>query len=118
MDSPKRKLSSEDQLDSDNQGNTSSNINSTRSDVDSPTRSYALIETDPDELDRIIDLLRQFFPKTKILEYNQSSHTTASQQQASSGLNYSSQFLISSFESDSNNDQASRNTNSPVIKRK
>jgi hypothetical protein len=105
MDSPKRKLSSEDQ------GNTSFNINSTRSDVDLPTRSYALIQTDPDELDRIIDLLRQFFPKTKILEYNPSSH-----QQASSGLNYSSQFLISSFESDSNNDQASRNTNSPVIK--
>jgi hypothetical protein len=116
MYSPKRKLSSDDQLDNDNQDNTSLNIQSTRSDVDSPTRSYALIETDPNELDHIIDLLRQFFPKTKILEYNHSLHTTVSQQQTSIGNNYSSQFLISSLETDSNNDRTS--TDSPVLKRK
>ena len=48
-------------------------------DADSGTRSYALIETDPNELDHIIDLLRQFFPKTKILEYNNHNQSTNSQ---------------------------------------
>lgn len=53
------------------------------SDADSPTGSYAIIETDPHELDQIIDLLRQFFPRTKITEYNHpnnSLHTTPAQQ--------------------------------------
>jgi len=62
--------SSKKQLSTDDQDNTSLN----KSDVDSPIRTYALIETDPDELDHIIDLLRQFFPKTKIIEYNNQSH--------------------------------------------
>ncbi len=95
MYSPKQKLSIDDQ------DKTSLNVSSTCSDDDSPTRSYALIETDPDELDRITDLLRQFFPKTKIIEYNNqrpSSQTITSQQK--------------SFESD---DQISSNTNSQVI---
>ncbi len=53
--------------------NTPSSINGNRSDVDSPVRSYALIETDCNELDRIIDILRQFFPNTRIVECNNSS---------------------------------------------
>ena len=61
--------------------------NSNCSDSDSSIRSYALIETDPGELDHIIDLLKQFFPKTKIVEYHnqtQSSNiiTTSQQQQS------------------------------------
>ena len=52
---------------------TPSSLTGTRSDVDSPVRSYALIETDPTELDRIIDILRQFFPNTRIVECNNSS---------------------------------------------
>ena len=38
------------------------------SDADSPSGSYAIIETDPEELDQIVDLLRHFFPRTKINE--------------------------------------------------
>jgi hypothetical protein len=53
--------------------NTPSSITGNRSDVDSPVRSYALIETDPNELDRIIDILRQFFPNTRVVECNNSS---------------------------------------------
>jgi hypothetical protein len=53
--------------------NTPSSITGNRSDVDSPVRSYAVIETDSNELDRIIDILRQFFPNTRIVECNNSS---------------------------------------------
>lgn len=53
--------------------NPSSNIAGNRSDIDSPVRSYAVIETDSNELDRIIDILRQFFPNTRIVECNNSS---------------------------------------------
>ena len=52
---------------------TPSSLAGTRSDVDSPFRSYAVIETDPTELDRIIDVLRQFFPNTRIVECNNQS---------------------------------------------
>lgn len=52
---------------------TSSNITGNRSDIDSPVRSYAVIETDSNELDQIIDVLRQFFPNTRIVECNNSS---------------------------------------------
>ena len=45
------------------------------SDADSPSGSYAIIETDPEELDQIVDLLRQFFPRTKITEYNHPNHS-------------------------------------------
>jgi hypothetical protein len=87
----------EDPSDSDNQ--LTLNINSTCSDVDSPIRSYALIETNPDELEHIIDLLRQFFPKTKIIEYNnphQSSRSiTTSQQTTIESIGSSSNFPIS-----------------------
>lgn len=50
------------------------------SDTDSGTCGYAIIETDPNELDHIIDLLRQFFPRTKITEYNHPSRITSTQQ--------------------------------------
>ena len=53
--------------------NTPSSLTGTRSDLDSPVRSYALIETDSNELDRIIDILRQFFPNTRIVECNNTS---------------------------------------------
>jgi len=53
--------------------NTPSSITGNRSDIDSPARSYALIETDSNELDRIIDILRQFFPNTRVVECNTSS---------------------------------------------
>ena len=53
--------------------NTPSNITGNRSDIDSPVRSYAVIETDSNELDQIIDILRQFFPNTRIVECNNSS---------------------------------------------
>ena len=53
--------------------NTPSSTTGNRSDVDSPVRSYAVIETDSIELDRIIDILRQFFPNTRIVECNSSS---------------------------------------------
>lgn len=55
------------------------------SDTDSSTCSYAIIETDPNELDHIIDLLRQFFPRTKITEYSHPNSTPriASTQQTS-----------------------------------
>lgn len=82
-----------------NPDQTSLNINRTYPDVDSSERSYALIETNPKELDRIIDLLRQFFPKTKIIEYNKQSHLSQT---------------ITSPESD---DQLSANTNSQVRKK-
>lgn len=53
--------------------NTPSNLAGNRSDIDSPVRSYAVIETDSTELDQIIDILRQFFPNTRIVECNNSS---------------------------------------------
>jgi hypothetical protein len=82
MHSPKQTSSTDEQQeissDIDNvkiaaRTNTPSSITGTRSDVDSPVRSYALIETDSNELDRIIDILRQFFPNTRIVECNNSS---------------------------------------------
>ncbi|CAF2845311.1 unnamed protein product [Rotaria sp. Silwood2] len=80
--------------------NTPSSITGNGSDNDSPVRSYALIETDPNELDHIIDILRQFFPKTRIVECNnassnpsrtpsRSSLATAPQQQTSTESNSS-----------------------------
>ena len=82
MHSPKQNTSTDEQQeissDIDNvkiglRTNTPSSITGNRSDVDSPVRSYALIETDSNELDRIIDVLRQFFPNTRIVECNNSS---------------------------------------------
>lgn len=82
MHSPKQNTSTDEQQeissDVDNvkigpRTNSPSSITGNRSDVDSPVRSYALIETDSNELDRIIDILRQFFPNTKIVECNNSS---------------------------------------------
>ncbi|CAF1116096.1 unnamed protein product [Adineta steineri] len=123
MYSPKRKLSCEEQLNNDKQGNISSNVNNSYSDVDSPAPSYALIEADSNELEQIIDLLRQFFPKTKIHDYNHSLQTTKlreQQQQVQTSItkNFASQFLIPSFDSDSNNEQVSSNSNSQIFKGK
>jgi hypothetical protein len=82
MHSPKQNLSTDEQQevssDIDNvkiavRTNTPSSITGNRSDIDSPARSYALIETDSNELDRIIDILRQFFPNTRVVECNTSS---------------------------------------------
>ncbi len=82
MHSPKENSSTDEQQevssDIDNvkigaRTNTPSSITGNRSDVDSPVRSYAVIETDSNELDRIIDILRQFFPNTRIVECNNSS---------------------------------------------
>lgn len=82
MHSPKQNLSNDDQeeisSEIDNvktgvQTNSPLSITENRSDVDSPIRSYALIETDSNELDRIIDILKQFFPNTRIVECNNSS---------------------------------------------
>jgi len=96
--------SSKQKLTIDDQDNTSLNKTSTHSDADSPIRSYALIETDPEELEHIVDLLRQFFPKTKILEYN-------------NNRNYSSHVITSQQQSCESDDQtSSSNTNSQVIK--
>ena len=88
MNSPKHKLSNDD--DDDDQ------IEAMHFDVQSPARTYALIETDAYELEQIIDLLKQFFPKTKILDYNHTTQSTTSQTQTS----VTSQFLISSIEND------------------
>lgn len=69
-----QELSSEtDNLKSGIRTNSPLSITGNRSDVDSPVRSYALIETDSNELDRIIDILRQFFPNTRIVECNNTS---------------------------------------------
>ena len=83
MNSAKQQISSSDEQqeissDTNNvtlgvQTITPSSIAGSRSEDNSPSRSYALIETDPTELDRIIDLLRQFFPNTRIIECNNSS---------------------------------------------
>ncbi len=115
MHSPKQNSSIDDQQevssDIDNvkigaRTNTPSSTTGNRSDVDSPVRSYALIETDSNELDRIIDILRQFFPNTRIVECNnsssnpsrtpsQSSLATAPQQQTSIESNSSLRVPIS-----------------------
>ena len=96
MYSPKQ----DDPSDVDNQGTI-------KLDPDSITRCYALIETNPDDLEHIIDLLRQFFPKTKIIEYNNpnvSVHLSATQQQTTIEPTGSPHLPITS------------NTNSQVIK--
>ena len=85
MDSPQQPLSMDEQqkqtesssdIDDVKIGprtNTPSSTTGNRSDAESPFRSFALIETDPNELDRIIDILRQFFPNTRVVECNHSS---------------------------------------------
>ena len=82
MHSPKQNSSTDEQQeissDIDNvkigaRTNTPSSVTGNRSDADSPVRSYAVIETDSNELDRIIDILRQFFPNTRIVECNNAS---------------------------------------------
>ncbi|CAF1084664.1 unnamed protein product [Adineta steineri] len=80
--------------------NTSPSINGSRSDVDSPVRSFALIETDSNELDRIIDILRQFFPTTRIVECNNSSSSNPSRTPSRSSLAAAPQ-QQTSFESNS-----------------
>jgi hypothetical protein len=85
MYSSKSKLSTDD-----DQEKTSVNpMTSISSDVDLTTRSYALIETDADELEHIIDLLRQFFPRTKIIEYKSYRQRSSSEteEQISSNVN-------------------------------
>ena len=60
-------------------------------------RSYAIIETDDaNELEHIIDLLRQFFPRTKVIEYKSYPQRSPSETE----------------------EQISSNVNSPVRKRK
>ncbi|CAF1075505.1 unnamed protein product [Adineta ricciae] len=95
MHSPRDNLSIDDQQDlssdTDNnkpnaRTNTPSSTTGNRSDADSPFRSYALIETDSIELDRIIDVLRQFFPNTRIVECNNSSSTPSRTPSRSSSL--------------------------------
>lgn len=95
MHSPKDNLSIDDQQDLssdiDNikpnvRTNTPSSTTGNRSDADSPVRSYALIETDSIELDRIIDILRQFFPNTRIVECNNSSSNPSRTPSRSSSL--------------------------------
>ncbi|CAF1008633.1 unnamed protein product [Adineta ricciae] len=97
MNSPKHKLSND--IDD-------SQIEAMHFDVQSPARTYALIETDACELEQIIDLLKQFFPKTKILDYNHTTQSTASQAQTS----VTSQFLISSIENDQSSTSVSLQT--------
>lgn len=94
MHSPKQHSSLDEQQspspDADNgrptvRTSTPSSTTGNRSDVDSPVRSYALIETDSLELDRIIDILRQFFPTTRIVECNNaSSHPSRTPSRSSS----------------------------------
>ncbi|CAF2628502.1 unnamed protein product [Rotaria sp. Silwood2] len=118
MHSSKENLCINDQLGLDKQDN--------RPDIDSPTRSYAIIETNPNELDHIIDLLRQFFPKTKVIEYSNQNHSPnptipQQQQQISFESICNSPFSIlskSSFDSDINNDQLSSNTSPQTFKGK
>jgi hypothetical protein len=83
--------SSKPKLSIDDQEKTSLNP----TDVESSTRSYAVIETDPNELEHIIDLLRQFFPRTKVIEYKSYSQRSSSE----------------------NDEQISSNVNSPVWKK-
>ena len=124
MYSPKQHSSIDDPSDVNNQVHIPFNIHSTRSDVDSPVRSYALIETNPNELDHILDLLRQFFPKTRIIEYNtpsHSSHLITSQQQTSIESSCSSHLPVSSkssFESDNNSDYTPPNSSVQVTNQK
>ncbi|CAF3691056.1 unnamed protein product [Rotaria sp. Silwood1] len=117
MYSSKENLCINEQLDTDKQNNLP--------DIDSPTRTYAIIETNSNELERIIDLLRQFFPTTRIIEYNNQNHllnsTITQNRQTSFESICISPFSIlskSSFDSDSNNDQVSSNTNSQTFKGK
>ncbi|CAF0831636.1 unnamed protein product [Rotaria sordida] len=116
MHSSKQNLCINDQLDFDKQDN--------HPDIDSPIRSYAIIETNPNELDHIIDLLRQFFPQTRIIEFSNQNHlinTTIPQREISFESNCNSPFSIlskSSFDSDINNDQISSNINSQTFKGK
>ncbi len=82
--------SSKSKLSTDDQEKTSVNpTTSISSDVDLTTRCYALIETDVDELEHIIDLLRQFFPRTKIIEYKSYRQRSSSEteEQISSNVN-------------------------------
>ncbi|UJR08202.1 hypothetical protein I4U23_012475 [Adineta vaga] len=108
MYSPKRKLSNDEPINLHDQGNTM------HSDVQSPTRTYALIETDAQELDQVLEILKQFFPKTKILDYNHTTQSTAIQPSTSISSSYTSQFLISSID----NDQTSTSLNSQTFKGK
>ena len=60
------------------------------------SRSYALIEADPDDFNHIIDLFRQFFPRTRIVECNH--------QPRHNSLETVSSYQSSSIDSESNTD--------------
>lgn len=47
--------------------------------IDRTTRSYALIEADPNDFDNIVDLFRQFFPRTRIVECNHQQRQTSAE---------------------------------------
>ena len=124
MHSSKQNLFVDDQSNAYKLDNRVFNGTNTGQNVDSTLRCYAIIETDPNELEQIIDLLRQLFPATRIMEYkshNLSSNAITSKQQASSDKStdctHNSLLLSkSSLESDSNNDQITSNINSQAIK--
>ena len=79
-------------------------------DVDSPSRTYALIESDPHELDHIIDIFRQFFPKTRIVECHKqprgTSQTSQPRQTSMETISsiHTSRSSRSSFDNEMNSD--------------
>ncbi|CAF3243255.1 unnamed protein product, partial [Rotaria socialis] len=126
MHATKKDSFTDDQSEIGKQDNVILNPNSTTcQDVDSPVRSYAIIESNSNELDQVIDVLRKFFPRTRIVEYNQSknnlSNVTKPQKQTSIESTCNSPFSTlskSSFDSDTNNDQVSLNLNARTFKGK
>lgn len=112
-----------DQSEIDKSEVTRLNSTSVHINGDSSVRTYALIESNAFELDQVVDLLRQFFPNTKVIECTNQTHLSnvkIPQKQLSIESTCNSPFSMfsrSSFDSDINSDQgSSTNTNSQVNK--
>ena len=96
--------------DADQHHDASSSTASRQCNMDSPNRTYAIIESDPHELDHIIDIFRQFFPKTRIVEcHNQTRGTSQASQPRQTSMEtissiHTSLSSKSSFDNEINND--------------
>lgn len=80
------KLRIDSNIDNFSMSSTTNDEHDKSVDLPSSQRSYAFIESDANELEQIIDLLRQFFPRTKVVESNHPNLNSQTVEQVSTPI--------------------------------
>lgn len=88
------KLRIDSNIDNFSMSSTTNDEHDKSVDLPSSQRSYAFIESDANELEQIIDLLRQFFPRTKVVESNHPNLNSQTDEQVSTPVRYEEKKLI------------------------